>query len=185
MRKVFYFLIVFVSVSLFVTSCGKDDEPGVKKATLGAQENMTTGGFYSVSGNKVYTMDAASQDQAAIDILCFFEEANGNNIAVASPGTGISGIFTGNSAPENWTTQNTTYFNRTQLTTAQFDALAETDELIVTSYDTAIDSRKAKDLKIDDIVAFKTEAGLNGIFKVTEVTQGTDGSVAFEVKVKK
>jgi hypothetical protein len=185
MKKVFYFLMMLITASFFVASCSEDEEPEVKSATLGAQENTVAGGFYSVSENKVYTMDAASQNQAAIDILCFYEEANGNNIAVASPGTGISGIFTGDNAPENWTTQNTTYFNKTELTVSQFDALAETDELIVTAYDTAIDSRKSKDLKIDEVVAFKTEAGVNGLFKVTEVVQGTDGSVGFEVKVKK
>lgn len=185
MKKVFYFLM-FLTVALFlVTSCDKDDEPEVKKATIGAQANVTNGGFYSVSENKVYTMDAASQNQGVIDILCFYEADNGNNIAIASPGTGISGIFTGNNAPENWTTLNTTYFNKTALTTAQFDALEETDELIFTSYDTAVDSRKAKDLQIDDIYAFKTQAEAYGLFKVTEVVQGTDGKVAFEVKVKK
>jgi hypothetical protein len=184
MRKVFYFLLVLVTVSFFVTSCNKDEEPSVKTVKIGAQANAGTGGFYSVSENKVYMMDAAAQNQAMIDILCFYEEANGNNIAIASPGTGISGIFSGNSAPENWTTQNTTYYTKTTLTTAQFDALAETDQLIVTSFDTANAYRKAKNLVIDDIYAFKTQAEAYGLFKVTEVVQGADGSVTYEVKVK-
>jgi hypothetical protein len=185
MKRTFYFLMIALSSLSLMYSCSKDDEPEVKKATIGAQENVTNGGFYSVSENKVYTMDAASQNQAVIDILCFYEEANGNNIAIASPGSNISGIFTGDSAPENWTTQNTTYFTKTTLTTAQFDALAETDELIVTSYDTANAFRKAKDLQIDDIYAFKTQAEAYGLFKVTEVAQGASGSVSYEVKVKK
>jgi len=185
MKKIFYFLMVFVSVSFFVASCDNEEEPEVKKATLGAQDNTVYGGFYSVSENKVYTMDAASQNPAVIDILCFYEAEGGNNIAIASPGTGIDGIFTGNSAPENWATQNTTYFTKTTLTAVQFDALVETDELIVNSFDTANAFRKAKDMKIDDIYSFKTAAEAYGLFKVTAVVQGADGSVAYEVKVKK
>jgi hypothetical protein len=185
MKKLFYFLMVMTVIS-FVVACDKDEEePEVKKATVGAQENATAGGFYSVSENQVYTMDAAAQNQAVIDILCFYEADNGNNIAVASPGTNITGIFTGENAPANWTTKNTTYFCETTLTAAQFDALAETDELIVTSFDTANDFRKAKDLQIDEIYSFKTAAEAYGLFKVTEVVQGTTGSVTFEVKVKK
>jgi hypothetical protein len=185
MKKLFYFLMVVMTVSFFVTACNKDDNPSTKVATLGAQDNATTGGFYSVSQDKVYTQDAAYQNQAVIDILCFYEAANGNNIAIASPGTGISGIFNGESAPENWTTQNTTYYTKTTLTPAQFDALAETDELIVTSFDTANAYRKAKNLVVDDIYAFKTQAEAYGLFKVTAVVQDTIGSVTFEVKVKK
>jgi len=185
MKKVFYFLVLLTASFFLVTSCDKDDEPEVKKATIGAQENVTNGGFYSVSENKVYTMDAASQNQGVIDILCFYEADNGNNIAIASPGSNITDIFTGTSAPENWTTKNTTYFTKTTLTAVQFNALEETDQLIVTSFDTANAFRKAKDLKIDDIYAFQTQVEAYGLFKVTEVVQGADGKVAFEVKVKK
>jgi len=185
MKKVLYFLFVLLSVSFLVVSCNDDDEPEAKIVKIGAQDNSVTGGFYSVSENKVYTMDAASQNQGAIDILCFYEAEGGNNIAIASPGTNISGIFEGSSAPENWTTQNTTYFTKTSLTVEQFDALEETDQLIETSFDTANAFRKAKDLKVNDIYAFQVEAGSYCILKVTEVVQDTTGSVEFEVKVKK
>jgi hypothetical protein len=185
MKKLSYFLLVLLTVSFLVISCNKDDKPEAKIVKIGAQDNSATGGFYSVSENKVYTMDAASQNQGAIDILCFYEAANGNNIAISSPGAGISGIFEGANAPENWTTANTTYFTKTTLTVEQFDALEETDQLIETSYDTANAFRKAKDLKVDDIYAFQVEAGTYCILKVTEVVQDSIGSVEFEIKVKK
>lgn len=176
-------MIVAISLT-FMVSCDKEDEPEVKNATIGAQANTTVGGFYSVSENKVYTMDAAAQNQSVIDLLCFYEEGS-NNIAIASPGTGITGIFTGENAPENWTTKNTTYFTKTSLTVAQFDAVEETDELIINSYDTANAFRKAKNLQIDEIYAFKTQAEAYGLFKVTDVVQGETGLVSYEVKVKK
>ncbi len=186
MKRAFYFLMVLLSSSILISSCDKsDDTPGVKKVKIGAQDNTTIGGFYSVAENKVYTMDDAYLNQGAIDIECFYEAANGNNIAIASPGSNITGIFTGPSSVENWTILNTTYFNKTTLTVEQFDALAETDQLIETSFDTANHFRKAKDLKVDDICAFQVQAGDFGLFKVTEVVQDSTGSVAFEVKVKK
>jgi hypothetical protein len=186
MKRTCYFLLLLISASFLIYSCNNDDDtPAVKKVMIGAQDNTTTGGFYSVSENKVYTMDEAYQKQDVIDILCFYEAANGNNIAIASPGSHITGIFTGASSVENWTTQNTTYFSKTALTVEQFDALSETDQLIETSFDTANDFRKAKDMKIDDIYAFQVEAGTYGLFKVTDVVQDSIGSVSFEVKVKK
>jgi hypothetical protein len=186
MKKAFYFFLLVLAASFVIYSCDNgDDTPEVKKVKIGAQDNTVTGGFYSVAENKVYTMDDAYQNQGAIDIFCFYEAANGNNITIASPGSHITGIFTGTSSVENWTTLNTTHFTKTTLTVEQFDALAETDQLIETSFDTTNNFRKAKDLKIDDIYAFQVEAGTYGIFKVTDVVQDSTGSVTFEVKVKK
>jgi hypothetical protein len=186
MKRAFYFFLIVLSSAVILYSCDKNnDTPTVKTVKIGAQDNTTTGGFYSVAGNKVYTMDAAYASQGAIDIFCFYEAANGNNIAIASPGSNITGIFTGASSVENWTTLNTTYFNKTTLTVTQFDALAETDQLIETSFDTANHYRKAKNLQVDDVWAFQVQAGDFGLFKVTEVVQDSIGSVTFEVKVKK
>ena len=187
MKRTFYFLMLVLSSSFLVYSCNDDDDKtqDVIKVTIGAQGNTASGGFYSVAENKVYTMDAAFQNQGAIDILCFYEAENGNNIAIASPGAGISDIFTGDSAPENWTTLDTTYYTKTNLTVEQFDALVETDQLIETSFDPDNSFRKAKNLIVDDIYAFQVQSGTYCILKVTEVVQGDDGSVTFEVKVKK
>ncbi|MDD5508564.1 MAG: hypothetical protein PHD25_09620 [Bacteroidales bacterium] len=187
--KKFHYLLFAVLAGLFVfQACEKDEDetPEKKVVNIGAQANATTGGFYSVSENKVYTLDNAFNNQSVIDIFCFYEAKKAaNNIAVASPGTGIDGIFSGSKAPENWTVQNTTFFCATTLTVAQFDALEETDELIVTSFVEDNAYRKAKDLKVNDIYSFKTESEAYGLFKVTQVVQGSTGSVTFEVKVKK
>jgi hypothetical protein len=179
------FAVVMLSVVIALPSCEKGEKDTRVVATIGAQSNTTTGGFYSVSKNKVYTQAEAFADQASVDILCFYEAEGGNNVALASPGSGITGIFTGDSAPENWTEQNTTWLLNTALTAAQFDALAETDQIIVSSFIEADARRKAKDMQPGLVVSFKTEAGTYGLLKVTEVTQGASGSVKFEVKVKK
>ena len=186
MKKSFYLLLFFAAAGILFVACNDDeDEPKNVTVTLGAQENGNIGGFYSVAGNKVYTQDQAYQNQSAIDIFCFYEESTGNNIALASPGTGITGIFTGESSVENWTTTDTTFFCTTTLTPEQFDALTTSDELIQTSFDSENARKKAKDVQIDAVYSIKIQSGEYGLLKITSVTQGTDGSVSFELKMKK
>ncbi|MDP3462777.1 MAG: hypothetical protein Q8S18_08325 [Bacteroidales bacterium] len=157
-------------------------------AKLGAQTNVEIGGFLSVAFKTVYAQDAAASNQEKIDILCFYEEEGGNYIAIAAPGTGINGIFTGESAPENWTVKNQTYFTvpATELSIEQFDQLADGDAIIQGYYDETVTSgnRKVKNLKINDIYAFKTADGTFGIFKVMDVSQGVSGYVELEYKTK-
>jgi hypothetical protein len=190
MKKILSLMFCLALGGLVFTSCDKDEEedpivePTKKMVTLGAQDNATLPGFYSVDQNKTYTMELASQNQDKIDIFCFYEAASGNNIALASPGSNITGIFTGPYSVETWTVKNTTKFCKTTLTAAQFDALLETDQLIVSSYDSLNSFRKAKNLVINDVYAFKTTSLKQGILKVTSVTQDTIGSVTFEVKIK-
>lgn len=184
--KLLAFALIF-SVSL--TSCDKDDpEPEKNIAKLGAQENTLFGGFLSVSEKKVYTLLLASQNQDKIDILCFYEAESGNNIALAAPGSNITGIFTGENSPENWTTKNQTYFTlpTSEVTVAQFDALKDGDAVIETYFNAEQTSgnRKAKDMKVNDIWTFKTQGGKFGILKVISVQQGATGYVEFEYKVK-
>lgn len=190
MRKLIALTFCLVAGSMFFTACDKEDdedpivEPTKKMVTLGAQDNATLPGFYSVEQHKTYTMELASQNQDKIDIFCFYEAASGNNIALASPGSNITGIFSGPYSVETWTTKRTTKFCKTTLTTAQFDALLETDQVIVSAYDSTNAFRKAKNLVVNDIYAFKTESAKQGILKVTSVTQDSIGSVTFEVKIK-
>ncbi len=186
MKKLNYLLFAMLSVIMIFSACkDDDDEPEQIMVNMGAQENAATGAFYSVAENKTYAQDAAFQAQDKIDILCFFEVAGGNNIALASPGSGITGIFTGNSSVENWTTTDTTFFCTTTLTPDQFDALTETDALIESSYDPANARKKAKDMKVGDVYSIKIQSGQYGMLKVTSVTQGADGAVSFELKMKK
>lgn len=174
-----------------VMSCKKDEEetptptPTFTTVTIGAQDNATYPLFYSVGRKLGYTMDQAFQNQDTIDLLCFYEAASGNNISLASPGSNITGIFEGASAPSNWSVKDTTKFNQTNLTVAQFDALFETDIAIVNSFNTTSNFKKAKNLIIDQVWAFKTQENLYGLLKVTEVVQDSIGYVKFQMKVKK
>lgn len=189
MKKLIYlFLFAFIVCSTFI-ACDEDDieVSPFKTVILGAQENTSIDGFYSINDKKTYSLNEAVTKQETIDLLCFYEEGR-NNIAISSPGSGINDIFTGANAPENWTTTDTTYFYKlepTAFTVAQFDALSEEDAIIETLYDAEEARRKAKLLEVDDIYAFQTEDNYCGIFKVVEVVPGTTGSVKIEYIIKK
>ncbi|HAN17368.1 MAG: hypothetical protein A2X13_00795 [Bacteroidetes bacterium GWC2_33_15] len=185
MKKLTYLLLfAFIASSVFI-ACDDEEETVSPFHTvkLGAQDNTSIGGFYSINDKKVYTQDVAATKQETIDFLCFYEE--GNDISLASPGANITDIFTGTTSPETWTTTDTTWFYQTELTTVQFDALTEDDELIVTSYNADEARRKAKLLTVGNIYAFKTQDAYYGLFKVTEVVPDSIGSVEFTYIIKK
>ncbi len=163
---------------------GCEEEKEDPSVILGAQANTTVPGFFSVSLDKRYTMSQAADNSGVIDIFCFYEAETGNNIALASPGSGITDIFTGDDMPDNWTVKNTTYFFLTSLTAAQFKAVQNGDALIETSFDSANARRKAKDVQVGQVWAFKTQDGTFGLLNTTAVTQGTNGTATFLIKTK-
>lgn len=182
MKARFALLVLLPLVAVMISGCEKEKEdPSV---TLGAQANTTVPGFYSVSLDKRYTMSQAADNADAVDIFCFYEAETGNNIALASPGSGITDIFTGDDMPDNWTVKNTTFFFQTTLTAAQFEAVQNGDALIETSFDSENARRKAKDVQVGQVWAFKTQDGTYGLLNATAVTQGTNGTVTFLIKTK-
>lgn len=195
MKKLIYLLLVaFIATTTFV-SCEDEEETKSPFTTvkMGAQSNTTIGAFYSIGMNTVYTQAVAFTKQDTIDFLCFYEHDTVNNrindITLASPGANITGIFTGETAPDFWTTKNLTKFQlpNPAITVAQFDALKETDVIIETSFDNTVTSgnKKAKELAVNDIYAFKTHNNQYGLLKVTEVLEGNDGFVKFVYIIKK
>lgn len=187
-------LLLLAVFALFVmASCSKDDnDPKKIIVKMGAQSNTTIGAFCSIGQNKVYAQDLAFAVQDTIDLLCFYEHVEPskiNNITLSSPGANITGIFTGTSSPDVWTTKRLTTFTApaTAITVAEFDLLKQDDAVIATYYNSAVTTgnKKAKDLQVDNIWAFKTHDNIYGLIKVISVAQGADGYVEFELKYKK
>lgn len=187
MKKLIYLLLfAFIASSTFISCDDDEDVSPIKTATIGAQENTTIGGFYSISDQKVYSLEQAASKQETIDFLCFYEEKN--EISISSPGANIKDIFIGDNAPENWTTTDTTRFYQLEssvFTVTQFDALTENDAIIESLYNADEARRKAKLLQVDDIYVFQTEDNYYGLFKVISVVQGATGSVEIEYIIKK
>lgn len=193
-------LLLGVFAIFVMASCKKDDNDSKLIIKMGAQGNTTAGSFFAFPKN-VYIQDVAATKQDTIDLLCFYEHVEPskiNNITLSSPGANITGIFTGTTSPDVWTTKRLTTFTPTYPTTStdatvpnitieQFDQLKLNDEVISSFYNAAVTSgnKKAKDLKVGDIYAFKTHDNVYGLFKVITVEQGAEGYVEFELKYKK
>jgi len=156
--------------------------------TLGAQNNTTIESFLSYSNNTTtkYFQAAAFADQGNIDMFCFYEATatHQNFMTLAAPGSNITGIFTGATAPDFYTTKNVTYFVKTTLTPAQFDAVVN-DAVVMYSFDPANKFKKAKVLTVGDVYAFLLQSGKYGLLKVTAVTGVEDGSLQMDVKIQK
>jgi hypothetical protein len=193
MKSSLKLLIICIAALTFNSSCKKDDnQPSKLIVKMGAQTNSTIGSFYSLTENKVYTQDLASANQSAIDFLCFYEHVEPsriNDITLASPGATITGIFTGTTEPNTWTTKNLTKFQTPvpAITVEQFDNLDNYDATIESYFDNSVASgnKKAKLLTVGNIYAFKTQNNTSGLLKVLSVAQNADGYVEFEIKYKK
>jgi hypothetical protein len=157
----------------------------IASVKLGAQDNTAFGSFYSVSNNTVYFQGDAFNNQNKIDLFCFYEGsgATDNNMSLAAPGTGITGIFTGSTSPDNYTIKNYSFFVKTSLTAANFDAI-NSDVEILANFDTDNDYKKAKQLNVGDVYCVKLNNGKYGIFKVLSVEGTESGSLEFAMKVQ-
>lgn len=153
---------------------------------LGAQDNPTDPSFLSTSDGVRYMQAQAFENQAKIDLFCFYENTTShqNMMTLASPGSNITGIFTGTTAPENYTIKNVTFFVKTTLTAAQFDAIT-TDEAILSAFDNDNKFKKAKQLAVGEVYAIKVQSGKYGMFKVTNVTGTETGTLEFTLKMQK
>lgn len=156
---------------------------------FGAQSNTTVEGFASYSNAQVtmYFQAAAFEHQSDIDMFCFYENnppSYVNLMTLAAPGSNISGIFTGATAPNLYTTKNITFFVKTTLTVAEFDAV-HNDAVILDSYNPASQFKKAKLLTVNDIYAFKLQSGKYGLLKVTAVDGNETGTLQIAVKIQK
>jgi len=156
--------------------------------TLGAQNNTTDKGFVSFSNatSTTYTLDEAFNHQADIDMFLFYENtaSHPNMMTMAAPGSNITGIFTGPSSTENYTIKNVTYFVKTSLTAAQFDAVTN-DAVILSTFDTNNKFKKAKVLTTGDVYCILLQSGKYGLLKVISANGVEDGNVNFAIKIQK
>jgi len=154
---------------------------------LGAQNNASVESFLSFSNNNVtkYFQADAFNNQADIDMFCFYEDTveHQNFMTLAAPGSFITGIFIGATSPENYTVVNTTWFVKTSLSVADYDAV-QNDAMVLASFDDQSKLQKADTLTAGDVYAFLIESGKYGLFKVVNVTGVEDGTLEIAVKMQ-
>ncbi len=155
---------------------------------VGAQDNVATESFLSFSNNQAtkYFQAQAFLNQDKIDVFCFFENTpeHPNMMSMGSPGSNITGVFTGASSPDNYTTKNLTRFYKTTLTAAQFDAV-QNDAVILEAFNTDEARKKASVLAAGEVYAIQISSGLTGLIKVIAVDGETTGTLEMAVKIQK
>jgi len=151
---------------------------------LGAQNNISTGSFFDIKNNIVYTLSHAYSVQDSVELCYYYDFLQGENNVIASPGANIdASVYTGQYALANWTVKNETRYLITTLTGTDFNNIT-TDSLLIAEYNQPLAKRKAKNLVAGDIYSFKTAKGKFGLFKVLNVN-GTDaGTVEVMIKMQ-
>jgi hypothetical protein len=155
---------------------------------FGAQNNTSEKGFVSYSNSTAtqYKQDEAFLHQAEIDMFCFYENTptSVNLMTLAAPGSNIKNVFAGATDPYLYTTKNVTFFVKTTLTAAQFDAV-QNDAVILASFNPKNQFKKAKLLTVGEVYAFKLQSGKYGLYKVTAVEGAETGTLQIAVKIQK
>ncbi len=153
---------------------------------LGAQNNNTTGSFFSFETGQIYSLADAFNLQSKINLLYFYDLIETDANTIASPGANIDeSVFGGEFGLANWTSRNTVRFKlESDLTVTDFD-LCSNDSLIVTNtFIFSSGNRKAKNLTPGSIYSFVTDNDLKGLILVKEVYGLNDGQIVFDIKME-
>jgi hypothetical protein len=144
---------------------------------LGAHENSNGSFFASIDGT-VYKVADAKTNAAKVDIVYFYGATN--KATLASPSDASVEAFT-TYGVTTWSKRNKTLVKEVTLTAAEFDALTYATMDKVGTATTTLVNNLAK----DKYVAFKSESGQFGVIKITNITEGTTGTIELTIKVQK
>jgi len=147
---------------------------------LGCNENTTTGNYYSLINNLVYTQAEAYNNQDLIDIIYFFDPAGDEN-ALGSPGANLTGIITGSDAPENWSIIRTTRYSRSAITILDDDFNNSLNDSLILANLFTDGGRKAKNLSNNQYWGFINNENKYGIIKIENVTGQSTGTLQFSL----
>ncbi len=166
--------MIAISLTKDQTGAAIESVTGIK---LGTQNNTEFAGFYAISNGEIYFQSVALTNQTIIDFIAAYD--TGNEMFLASPAANLDGIYD----LTDWTIKNMTYYCATDMSTLQFDFI-DSDALIIEAFDEDKQSEIVKQLSVDDVYVFKTQAAKYGIFKVTAVDNVSDGSFTIDIKVQ-
>ncbi|HTO14976.1 MAG TPA: hypothetical protein VLZ83_04360 [Edaphocola sp.] len=153
-----------------------------KAVLLGGNKHLTLGSFYSVSENKVFTIANAKANAANIDFAYYYGAENKATIAATSDAGAIQVFNDPTNGLSTWTTKKDTKFKKTQITAVQFDEIENDAEISILE---SISNSSVTKLAENDVIAFETEEGKKGLFKITELKANSEGSITIIVKVQK
>lgn len=191
--------IIVASGCVLLSACSKnDDKDNTPKGpvytavnsyevrVLGSQTNLTTGSFYSTTEDSVYLKDRAGEKSQKVDLVYYFYGPSGDSSALAAPADPIfssSGEQYPHPTVKTWTKRNATRFIKTGVSLTEFAAISN-DSIFQAYADSSFIATKMVKLQTDDIIAFKTEAGKIGMYRVRAINLADAVSRAITIDVK-
>jgi len=151
---------------------------------MGAQSNMNTGNYFSLSNGQIYTQAEAYNNQQLIDLIYYFDPAADAN-TLASPGANLTGIIIGSDAPDYWTIRRTTKYSRTTFNINEQEFISATNDSLIVANLFSDGGRKAKQLKNNQYYEIQTNEGKFGIIQIQTVSGLADGNILFSLIVQK
>ncbi len=145
--------------------------------TIGNQ-NSANGSFYGSSNGTVFSQSQAFANQGSVDFIYYLEAAN-NRFAAPNDADVQDNFTNATTGLQNWNTKNATKFKSTNLTAADFDAIAD-DSAIVTAADAAGNTNSGT-ATASSVYAFVTAAGKKGLIKVSSIN-GDDAQISVKVQ---
>lgn len=168
---------------------------------MSAQFKEGKSSFFSTVNGTVYSAADAKTNSSLIDFAYCYRGVTTDvtyKAIIGAPSDEAIKVGHTNTADfSNWKTYNNTVFKLTNLTTKEFDEITDDFGFYLNK---DITETHVFDLKVDNVVAFKTSAGKLGYFKVKAINAGDDtdpkttlddiqknqyGSIEIDVKVQK
>src|SRR3989339_32624 len=139
--------------------------------TLGAQNNSSHGGFFSLNNGLRYFYQEAEQNKNIIDIIYYYDIYDAT---LSSPNeSDAPAVFPGLA---DWIPKNETRYDTTNVTAQQFDQ-SNNDSLLFAVFNAIDGKRKGKDMQPGMVVSFSNHEGKVGLIKINSVSPGTNGFI--------
>lgn len=151
---------------------------------LGAQNNVTGSSFASMDGT-VYDIADAKENSEKIDWMYFHGATNLATIA-APDDADAALVFNGDpNGLQHWDTKNDTRFKMTALSSADFNAINSSVQLVTAAtLPTPPDQSKINNLSVGKVLAFETWDEKYGLIHINNITGTADGTIDITVKVQ-
>lgn len=183
------------TINFTVTSTMAD--PGINIHTdvsLGSFNSATNSSFASITGETFSLADAEDPAvQSKISWIYFHGVTYGHTV-MSPANDAVEEVYP---AVADWTNRNATLLSKTVLNTEAFDLIVNKNQLIITVQNSGASltedfyselQSNPGGFEVDDILAFETHDGHQGLLKITEVNPGAsngESTIKYDVKVEK
>ncbi len=151
-----------------------------------ATANIGKGHLYDVETDSGWAMNFYSSKRKQIDFIYNHAAPNDDSASVCSPDydplSETNNYFGYITKALQADANNTEFRKLSGFTAAQFDALKDSAVVTSTFNGAGVSSQVANHLKVGDVVAFRTQSGTIGLFKVTDFF-GSSSPLAITISV--